>query len=86
MSLTAYCRLPTAYCFGNPTPAAVPASEEPHRQGSFGFTIHDLRQQEILMTYIYYKDNKDEWRWRLKASNGRIIADSGEGYSTEREC
>ena len=38
------------------------------------------------MTYIYYRDNKDEWRWRLKASNGRIIADSGEGYSTEREC
>ena len=31
------------------------------------------------MTYYYYKDNKGEWRWRLKASNGRIIADSGEG-------
>ena len=38
------------------------------------------------MTYHYYQDNKDEWRWRLKASNGRIIADSAEGYSTEREC
>jgi len=38
------------------------------------------------MHYVYYKDSKGEWRWRLKASNGRIIADSGEGYSTEREC
>lgn len=38
------------------------------------------------MTYIYYRDAAGEWRWRLKASNGRIIADSGEGYSTEREC
>ena len=38
------------------------------------------------MTYIYYKDAKDEWRWRLKAANGRIIADSGEGYTTEHEC
>lgn len=38
------------------------------------------------MTYVYYKDHNDEWRWRLKASNGRIIADSGEGYSTERAC
>lgn len=38
------------------------------------------------MTYVYYKDAKGEWRWRLKASNGRIIADSGEGYTTEREC
>ena len=36
--------------------------------------------------YYYYKDAKGEWRWRLKAANGRIIADSGEGYTTEREC
>lgn len=38
------------------------------------------------MTYYYYKDTKGEWRWRLKASNGRILADSGEGYTTEKEC
>jgi len=38
------------------------------------------------MTYYYYKDNKGEWRWRLKAANGRIVADSGEGYSSEQEC
>jgi len=37
------------------------------------------------MTY-YYKDTKGEWRWRLKASNGRIIADSGEGYKNEQDC
>lgn len=30
-----------------------------------------------------YKDRADEWRWRLVAGNGRIIADSGEGYSSE---
>jgi len=27
-----------------------------------------------------YRDAKREWRWRLKASNGRIVADRGEGY------
>ena len=27
-----------------------------------------------------YRDANREWRWRLKASNGRIVADSGEGY------
>jgi len=27
-----------------------------------------------------YRDGRREWRWRLKASNGRILADSGEGY------
>lgn len=25
---------------------------------------------------------KYEWRWRLRASNGKIIADGGEGYSS----
>lgn len=24
---------------------------------------------------------RDGWRWRLKATNGRIIADSGEAYT-----
>lgn len=27
-----------------------------------------------------YKDRAGEWRWRRVAPNGRIIADSGEGY------
>lgn len=30
-----------------------------------------------------YEDDAGEWRWRLVRQNGRIIADSGEGY-TER--
>jgi uncharacterized protein YegP (UPF0339 family) len=38
------------------------------------------------MTYHYYKDSKGEWRSRLKAANGKILPDSGEGYTTEREC
>ena len=27
-----------------------------------------------------YRDGRREWRWRLRASNGRVVADSGEGY------
>jgi len=27
-----------------------------------------------------YRDGRGEWRWRLRAANGRILADSGEGY------
>jgi len=27
-----------------------------------------------------YRDGRREWCWRLRASNGRIVADSGEGY------
>ena len=29
-----------------------------------------------------YKDSKGEWRWQLKAANGRIVADSAEGYDS----
>ena len=29
-----------------------------------------------------YPDSKGEFRWRLKAKNGRIIADGAEGYKT----
>lgn len=33
------------------------------------------------MSAEIYQDRKQEWRWRLKARNGRILADSGEGYT-----
>ena len=29
---------------------------------------------------------RDGWRWRLKAANGRIIADSGEAYTRKRDA
>jgi hypothetical protein len=33
--------------------------------------------------YELYKDAKDEYRWRLVASNGQTIATGGEGYTTK---
>jgi hypothetical protein len=27
-----------------------------------------------------YPDTRRDWRWRLRARNGRIVAVSGEGY------
>jgi uncharacterized protein YegP (UPF0339 family) len=35
-------------------------------------------------TFQVYRDRKGEYRWRLLARNGRIVADSGEGYETKR--
>jgi uncharacterized protein YegP (UPF0339 family) len=32
------------------------------------------------MKITIYKDKKKELRWRMIAKNGRILADSGEGY------
>ena len=33
-----------------------------------------------------YEDRKGEWRWRIIAKNGKIIADSGEGYNSKTVC
>ncbi len=30
--------------------------------------------------FVVFKDAAGEWRWQLLASNGKIVADSGEGY------
>ena len=30
--------------------------------------------------HLLYKDKKGEWRWRIKAKNGKIICSSSEGY------
>jgi uncharacterized protein YegP (UPF0339 family) len=35
---------------------------------------------------IFYKDKAGEFRWKLTASNGEIIANSGEGYTTKQIC
>ncbi|CAN5747906.1 YegP family protein [soil metagenome] len=33
-----------------------------------------------------YRDANGEFRWRLKASNGQVIATGGEGYTTKSGC
>lgn len=36
----------------------------------------------MIWKFEIYQDAAREWRWRLVAPNGKIIADSGEGYVT----
>ena len=37
--------------------------------------------------YFYiYKDAANEWRWYFQATNGKKIADSGEGYHNLADC
>lgn len=33
-----------------------------------------------------YRDAAGQWRWRLRAVNGRIVADSAEGYAAKRNA
>jgi uncharacterized protein YegP (UPF0339 family) len=37
------------------------------------------------MRYEMYKDAQLLWRWRLKAANNKIIADSGEPYHNKQD-
>ncbi len=37
-----------------------------------------------MSTFEVYEDAAGEWRWRLVARNGEIVADSGEGYATRQ--
>ena len=39
-----------------------------------------------MSKFQLYKDRKGEYRWRLRARNGEIIADSNEGYSSKASC
>ena len=39
-----------------------------------------------MTKFQIYQDRKGEYRWRLRASNGEIIADSNEGYSRKDSC
>lgn len=40
------------------------------------------------MKFEYYQSKRGQqlWWWRLVAKNGRIIADSGEGYASAGNC
>jgi uncharacterized protein len=38
------------------------------------------------MEFSIYRDNASEWRWRLYAANGKIMADSAEGYKNRKDC
>jgi uncharacterized protein YegP (UPF0339 family) len=35
---------------------------------------------------VYQELNSRQWRWRLKAANHRIIADSAEPYTSKQAC
>ena len=37
---------------------------------------------------VIYRDasKRGDWRWSAVAENGRIVADSGEGYQNKQDC
>ncbi len=39
-----------------------------------------------MSKFHVFKDEKGEFRWRFTANNGKILADSGEGYVKKSDC
>jgi len=39
-----------------------------------------------MAKFVVYKDRSYEYRWTFFASNGKKIADSGEGYINKSDC
>jgi uncharacterized protein YegP (UPF0339 family) len=46
----------------------------------------DPTRESRTAAFELYRDRKNEYRWRLRAGNGRTIADSGEGYQNRVDC
>jgi hypothetical protein len=49
-------------------------------------TVTTTSRAAAGMAFEIYKDAKGEFRWRLKASNGQIVATGGQGYSAKADC
>ena len=38
------------------------------------------------LRFEMYQDKANEYRWRLKAGNGQVVASSSEGYKAKSDC
>ncbi len=36
--------------------------------------------------FLIYRDKRGQWRWYLRARNGRKIANGGQGYRDKAKC
>ncbi len=56
-----------------PEPEAMRVDDEPIRPA-------------VEASFETYEDTVGEWRWRLVHQNGSVLADSGQGYDSERDA
>src|SRR5687768_16399718 len=42
--------------------------------------------KKAAATFEVYQDKGGEYRWRLRAQNGNILATASEGYKEKRDC
>ena len=67
---------------GVTSPEALPEGEGDDRSSPVGAA--DASQ--ALARFEVFRDQGEEWRWRLRHRNGNIIATSGEGYTRKQNA
>ena len=60
------------------TPPAAPGADEKAPKAK--------KSEKSAGTFEVYKDAGGKYRWRLKSTNGQIIATPGQGFSDKRSC
>lgn len=45
-----------------------------------------LVAQDARLKFEVYKDEAQDFRWRLKAGNGEVLAGPGQGYKAKADC
>lgn len=48
-----------------------------------GESISNVRSKIMAAKFELYRSSNGEYRWRLRATNGQVIATGGEGYSSK---
>lgn len=47
------------------------------------WTLYCLIREDYDVKIEIYEDKAGKWRWRMRAANGQVIADGGEGYANQ---
>lgn len=46
-----------------------------------------MKRRAVRVSHVrFYRDARGEWRWQLRAPNGRVVATAGEGFTREAKA
>jgi uncharacterized protein YegP (UPF0339 family) len=66
--------------------AWINGSAEPQKSARSGSAGPKTDDSTRTLSFVIFQDQQEGHRWRLKATNGQIIATSGQGYKDKRDC
>lgn len=58
----------------------------PDKRDELSASAEGTNASQALARFEVFRDQAEEWRWRLRHRNGNIIATSGEGYTRKHNA